>query len=171
MSHSSNFYRWSLQIKISPHLWEINFFKIILRPLGIDEQQLYFSLVERQKGGKDLQVTCRQSALISYHDHESILVKDGRAILKMSESRITFTILVVYFATSFDVQGHAHIIIYFTSQRRTNSHVSVSPLRVQHNSSAALKIASVRAQALLVTQAINTFSNEFHKRRSSITQH
>lgn len=77
--------------------------------------QLYFSLVEREERGKDLQAACHQSALISHHDHESTSVKDGRAIAEMSESRTMLIILVTYFATSFDVQGLAEIIIYFTS--------------------------------------------------------
>jgi len=53
--------------------------------------------------------------LISHHDHESISVKDGRATVETGQSGTILINLVSYFATLFDIQGHAWIIIYYTS--------------------------------------------------------
>lgn len=75
-----------MQIKISPHLEEINFLKIALKHLGVNEQeakvmgtQWYFSWEERGEGGRDLWAGCHQSALISHHGHESAAVTGSRA--------------------------------------------------------------------------------------------
>lgn len=109
--------------------------KITPRHLGVNEQeaeamgtQWHFSWEERGEGGRDLQAACHPSALISHHGHESASVTGGRAAAEMGESRATLLAPVPYFATSFDVQGRAWIIIYFPSWHGANGRVSVSPL-------------------------------------------
>lgn len=112
---------------------------------------------------------CHQSALISHRGHESASVTSGRAAAERGEARTTLLTPVPCFATSFDVQGRAWIIIYFTSWHGANGSVSVSPLTVgaQLWSCGGASLEG----ALPVTRAINTSPNEFHQRSSSIALH
>lgn len=125
----------NLQIKISPHLEEINFLKIALKHWGVNEQeakvmgtQWHFSREGRGEGGRDLWADCHQSALISHHGHESAAVTGSRAAAERGQAGSSLLLApVLCSATPFHAQGPAWGIIHFPWSSRPC--VSVSSAR------------------------------------------